>query len=250
MNIQFSLSAYREMIQAGRGSGYVYLTFAEIANGAVEDGRQCLLRHDVDVSIAFALELARVEAAIGVRSTFFMMPRSPAYNLLSRHSLLAVREMVEMGHDIGLHFDAAHPLVTADGLPEQVRDDAALVGRLAGRPVSAFSFHQPSPEILKQCVMISGLINTYNPKQLEGWHYLSDSNRIWKAENGREFFRDAKHPKLQLLVHPMWWVSDAPTTEQVWDEAIRSNFEIMQQQFLSTERAYGGRRIMELKRNA
>ena len=247
--MQFSLPAYREMIQAGLASGYLYLTFAEIADGAVEDGRQCLLRHDVDVSIALALELARVEAEMEVRSTYFLMPRSPAYNLLSRHSTMAVREMVKMGHDIGLHFDAAHPLVSADRLPQQVRDDAALVGSLAGRPVSAFSFHQPSPAILKQRLMIPSLINTYNPEQLDGWHYMSDSNRIWKYESGLEFLRNATHPKLQLLVHPMWWVSDAATTEQVWDEAVRSNFEVMQQQFLATERAYGLRRIMELKRN-
>ncbi|MGI8931712.1 MAG: hypothetical protein ACR2FK_04940 [Sphingomicrobium sp.] len=250
MSGQFSLPDYRAMIEAGRESGYRYLTFAEVADGAADEGRQCLLRHDVDASIAFALDMAHAEAAAGVRSTYFLMPRSPAYNLLGRHASLAVREMVGLGHDVGLHFDAAHPLVSAATLDRLIAAEAALVGELSGNPVRAFSFHQPSAEIIAKRVAIPGLINTYNPDQLEGWHYVSDSNRLWKAETGLELLREATHPKLQLLVHPMWWVSDAATTEQVWDEAIGSNFEIMQQQFLDTERAYGGRRAMELKRNA
>lgn len=249
MDPNFSLAAYAELIEAGRASGYRCLTFAELAGNAADEGRQCLLRHDVDVSVAFALDMARVEAAIGVRSTYFLMPRSPAYNLLSRHSSLAVREMVELGHDIGLHFDAAHPLVTADGLTEQVRDEAALVGKLAGRPVSAFSFHQPSPDILQQRVKIPDLINTYNPDQLQGWHYASDSNRTWRGETGLALLRATSHCKLQLLIHPMWWVCAAKGTEAVWDEAVMSNFDVMQRQFLDTEGAYGSARTFTVRRS-
>lgn len=244
----YSLAAYAELIAAGRASGYRYLTFAEVAANASDGGRQCLLRHDVDVSVAFALDMARVEAAMRVRSTYFLMPRSPAYNLLSRHTSLAVREMVEMGHDIGLHFDAAHPLVIADELTEQLRDEAALVGRLAGRPVSAFSFHQPSPAILQQRVNIPELINTYNPDQLQGWHYASDTNRTWRGESGLALLRVASHRQLQLLTHPMWWVCAASRAEAVWDEAMKSNFEVMQRQFLDTEGAYGSARRFTVAR--
>src|SRR5688572_19028064 len=109
----FSLAAYRATIEAGLASGYRFLSFGELADGAPESPRQCLLRHDVDVSVEYALAMARIEAEAGVRATYFLMLRSPAYNLLGRHASLAVREMAALGHDIGVHFDAGHPLVTA-----------------------------------------------------------------------------------------------------------------------------------------
>lgn len=242
----FSLAAYRATIAAGLSSGYRFLTFGELADGAPDTARQCLLRHDVDVSVEYALEMARAEAEAGVRATYFLMLRSPAYNLLGRHASLAVREMVSLGHDIGVHFDAEHPLVSVDRLADQVRGEAALIGELAGTEVKAFSFHQPTQAILERRVAVPGLINTYNKDQLAGWHYVSDSNRSWKEKSGIELFREAVHPRIQLLVHPMWWVCEAEATDQVWDEAIRSNFELMQRQFLDTERAYGARRDIRL----
>jgi hypothetical protein len=44
----------------------------------------------------------------------------------------------------------------------------------------------------------------------------------------------------------MWWVCDAASTEEVWNEAIISNFETMQRQFLETEGAYGPRRSIQV----
>jgi hypothetical protein len=244
----FSLAAYAEMLAAGRASGYRFVTFAEVADGKAEGERLCLLRHDVDASIAFALDLARAEAADGVRSTYFVMPRSPAYNLLGRHAALAVREMAALGHDIALHFDAAHPLAEPARLAEQIGAEAALVAELSGKSVAAFSFHQPSAQIIAARVEVPGLINTYHPGHLPGWHYASDSNRVWRGETGLALLRDAPHARLQLLTHPMWWVSDAADTMAVWDAAIRSNFEVMQRQFLDTEAAYGAPRLIELGR--
>ena len=246
----FSLAAYCATIRAGREAGYLFFTFGELADDAAGGERQCLLRHDVDVSMEYALAMARAEAEEGVRSTYFLMLRSPAYNLLGRHSALAVREMVSLGHEIGVHFDAEHPLVKPETLVDQVLVEAAMVGDLAGREVKAVSFHQPSRQILEQRLIVPGLINTYNQDQLAGWHYVSDSNRSWKTKSGLELFREAEHPKIQLLVHPMWWVCEAQATDQVWDEAIKSNFELMQRQFLDTERAYGVRRSITLTRGS
>ena len=246
---RFSMTAYAELIEAGRASGYRYLTFGEAADGAPDHERLCLLRHDVDVSVGFALEMAQAEATAGVRSTYFLMPRSPAYNLLSRHASLAVREMVAMGHEVALHYDAAHPLVDDERLTDQIRAEAALVAELAGRPVRAFSFHQPSAEIIDRKVAIRGLINTYNPNQMQDWHYASDSNRAWRGQSGIALVRDVTHVRLQLLIHPMWWVCDKHGTEAVWDEAVKSNFEAMQRQFLETEGAYGKRRTIKLSRD-
>jgi hypothetical protein len=44
----------------------------------------------------------------------------------------------------------------------------------------------------------------------------------------------------------MWWVYDNLKTEEVWNEAILSNFEQMQTQLLNNEGAYGKRRVFSI----
>jgi hypothetical protein len=242
----FSLRGYADLLQLGQRSGYRFVTFGEAAAVPAEGGRHCLLRHDVDVSIDYALEMARVEHTNNVRTTYFVMLRSPAYNLLSRSASLAVREIVSLGHEVGVHFDAQHPLVRPESLSQLVLAEAGIIADLAERPVHAVSFHQPSRFILESAIEVPGLINTYNTAQLAGWHYVSDSNRNWRAETAAELFAAGARDKIQLLVHPMWWVCDAASTEEVWNEAIISNFETMQRQFLETEGAYGPRRRIQV----
>jgi hypothetical protein len=48
----------------------------------------------------------------------------------------------------------------------------------------------------------------------------------------------------------MWWVCDAPTTAEVWDQSILRNFQIMQHQFLETEGAYGRERSFSVQTSA
>ena len=234
----FSIDAYRALMAAGQGSSYHFITFGEIA-GQPKDERLCLMRHDVDVNIEFAAVMARVEAEAGICSTYFLMLRSAAYNLLSRPGSRAAREIAGLGHEIGVHFDAQHACVTDDNLMNRVLDEARIVGDVAGAPVHAVSFHQPSPTILERNIKIPGLINTYNKVQLAGWHYVSDSNRNWRGRTAIDLLSSGEHRRIQVLTHPMWWVCDAESTEEVWDTAMRGNFDTMQRHFAETEGAFG-----------
>lgn len=246
----FSLAAYGALLRVARAAGYSFPTFGCMHDAVRSPDLQCLLRHDIDVNMDFALRMARVEAENGVRATYFVMLRSPAYNLMSRHSTQAMAEIVSLGHEIGVHFDAAHPAAQGCDLIEEVRREADIVAQCAGAEVRAVAFHQPSAFILGNDVIIDGLINTYSSSQMAGWHYMSDSNRNWKGKDPFRLLGEAIHPKIQVLVHPMWWVSEGEGTYDVWDDAIESNFYSMQQQFLETEGAYGPPRRITLTRAA
>lgn len=243
----FSIDSYRRLLGAGRNAGYRFITFNEIAHDPGAE-RLCLMRHDVDVNVQFAAAMANVEAEEGIRSTYFLMLRSPAYNLLSRAAARSVREIAALGHEIGVHFDAQHPLVDEDNLIPLVLEEARIVGDVAGTEVHAVSFHQPSRPILERDIEVPGLINTYNRRQLEGWHYASDSNRDWRGRSAFDLLAAGEHSRIQVLVHPMWWVCEAAGTEDVWEIAVRANFETMQQQFVETEGAYGPVRSFEIRR--
>lgn len=244
-NTRFSTSGYLDLIRMAKSRNYEFITFSQLSSAA--DGRLCLLRHDVDVSVSLALEMARLEAEQGIYSTYFMMLRSPVYNLLSRANYIALGKIVELGHEIGLHFDAAHPQVDSDSLPDLVQEEANLLGRICKSKISAVSFHQPTQDIVEADIDIRGIVNTYNKQQLAGWYYISDSNREWRNLDALSLFQQALHENVQLLIHPMWWICDEPSTKSVWDRALQLQFEATQEQLLATERAYGAPRYFRIE---
>ena len=101
--MKFTYGGYRRLISLLRENGY--------AVSGYEDWKKfprcAILRHDIDTSLTDAVKLSELEAAEGVRSTFFVLLRTDFYNPASAQSLKAIRRLREMGHDIGLHFDEA-----------------------------------------------------------------------------------------------------------------------------------------------
>ena len=246
-HLDFSPTKYVEILGAGLERGYCFESFSKILQPPLEThiGPVCLLRHDVDADLGAAAAMARLERQFGIRSTYFLMTRSPLYNLMSRANHTLVEDIIQCGHWIGLHFDHGfHPrLEHSDGWIEY---EASLLEKLFGISVHAVSFHQPGPEVLRGEVSTGWRVNTYDKQKLAGFSYASDSNRQWLWSAPQEIFSSGDHPKLQLLIHPMWWMHPHQTTEDVWDQVIVDNFERAQQQLIACERAYGSPRKLHV----
>src|SRR5690348_8315965 len=75
MKNEYSLDAYRALIHFAQNKGYRISPFE--LNPLPQT---IILRHDVDYSLRIALNLARVNAALGIRGTFFVLLRSQIYN--------------------------------------------------------------------------------------------------------------------------------------------------------------------------
>src|SRR5438093_12176522 len=125
MRDRFDLATYRALLdrvaRANRN-----LTFADLGadpgagpDPALPGGRFFLLRHDVDYSPSAALRLAEVEARDGFRAPYFLLPGAPTYDLMAPEHAGFARRLVELGHDLGLHYDAR----AFAGLPPERRDD-------------------------------------------------------------------------------------------------------------------------------
>ena len=245
--LPFSQSSYSVMLNDLRKAGYLFPTFSEYSHlsHCSKSVKYCLLRHDVDVSIDYALDMARLESSHGLRSTYFLMLRSPMYNLMSRHASAAIQLLLELGHDIGLHFDAGCPRRKNMSLVDDLKFELGVLGGLLGRSISAFSFHQPSQEVIQSRVELRGIINTYHPDHLPGYTYISDSNRSWRGMTPFELPSWCLD-RVQLLIHPIWWMCESEHTSECWDRAVVRNFETMQNQLIETERAYGSSRILSI----
>lgn len=67
--------------------------------------KAAVLRHDIDMDIQRAVEMARLEAELGVRATYFVLISSDFYNVFSARNTAGLREITALGHSVGLHFD-------------------------------------------------------------------------------------------------------------------------------------------------
>jgi len=202
-----------------------------------------VLRHDIDADPGAAFELATIEAEMGIEATFFLMLRSPIYNVFSRANPTYVRGIIEMGHTIGLHYDEGFWPGDRHTLEEWIRGEADFLGATFGVEINAVSFHQPGPRVLNNDFKLPGFINTYDRIDMAGLHYVSDSSKVWRGADIVSIFSERMYPRIQLLIHPMWWMTDADEPGSViWEKVLTASFLRAQEQLLQTERAYGGRR--------
>lgn len=245
------------MLARALETGYRFIQYRDLAGPrrVIGDRPECLLRHDVDADLSAAVAMAAAEQELGVSSTYFLMLRSPLYNLMGRQNHVHAETLLTLGHEIGLHYDQgfdAKRAWTPEQTTEAIDQEAEWMEIQFGIRVSAVSFHQPGPAVLQGQITTGSRVNTYDRNRLAAFDYFSDSNRVFplaEKAGGIENAIAAHAPtNLHLLVHPIWWVYEDPTTEAAWDRAVRSNLDAMQRQLLETERAYGSERRFTIQK--
>jgi hypothetical protein len=168
---------------------------------------QAVVRHDVDVSPLRALAMAEIEAEASFQSTYLFLIDTPLYRLEDQGCRSVLREMIAMGHDVGLHYELHAVLreraVSLREVEEQIQQDADRLAQITGQAVRAVSFHRPIATFLRGQMRIGGLVNAY-AKELMEW-YISDSNGNWREGEPIPQIEARRHNLIQILVHPIWW---------------------------------------------
>lgn len=211
----FSYAGYAELLDAASSAGYAFVGFSGFRAGAREPEPPFVLcRHDVDYDPERVAPMARLEAERGVRSTYCFLGNSRFYRMESRGARAAVDAVLAAGHWLGLHWDAS-----AEGDDERV---IAAVETLAsdwearyGASVDVVSFHVPGHRPVGHLVLPSGRVNAYAPRFFGEIDYVSDSNQSWRGRDVAALLRGPRAPRLQMLVHPIWWDERFVPFEQV-----------------------------------
>lgn len=162
-----------------------------------------LVRHDLDLSVRRAVTLARLEADLGLRSTYHVMVDCPFYDVESPAVQEDLRAISELGHEIGLHYDPDNSRTAEVPLEEDLAHSCERVATAVGMPVRSLSFHRPPPALLGGGLFVAGRVNAYAEPFFE-W-YLSDSRGRWREGNPMESIERPRSTLLQMLVHPIWW---------------------------------------------
>lgn len=218
----FSLEHYREILRTAKNTGYEFLLFDEAQTTAAE--RCCLLRHDIDYTPEKATEFGRIEADLGIRSTYFFQVVAWTYNTRERTCYQAVRELTDMGHQIALHFDVTWRADAQwEDLPDLCARERDLLAHLTGLDIpDIVSFHNPGAYADKVVDKeVAGIHHTYEPRYFSALKYLSDSQG-WYEGCVCKLFESGKYPRIQLLTHPYIWWED-PRSDFVEDMATFIN---------------------------
>lgn len=97
----FSLGYYSRMVSNLLQAGRTPITVAEAIGKRSDSATSCLvLRHDVDRLVARSVAMARLEAEINVRSTYYF--RCSKNGRFPHH---AIRAIADFGHEVGYHYE-------------------------------------------------------------------------------------------------------------------------------------------------
>ena len=180
MTCAFDVVHYRELLQAAKQGGYRFAFFDH-----EPEAGDVFLRHDVDLALPAAVELAGIEHEEGAVATYFLMRESVFYNLDSEEGRWAIDELRARGHRVGLH--AVWPNNELDD-----RFDPVI------------AWHNPDPPYMSE--PIEGAVNVMQPPWFTQGHYRSDSNQHWRSGCPHAELARGQPAWLQLLPHPEIWV--------------------------------------------
>ncbi len=192
------LGSYTGFLNPFLRKGYNFVAFSELSG----TGGEIVLRHDIDFDTGFALQMARQEAELGIKATYFFLLRSNFYNIFSPEDYNNVCRIRDLGHHVSLHFD---PLIYDDFLAGLQRE-VAVFESYFDTPVDIISIHRPNEFFQQFDQPIGHIEHTYQSKYFKHVKYFSDSTGMWRFGHPLESVEFLSLQSLHVLIHPIWWM--------------------------------------------
>ncbi len=198
MSRAFEYDSYRELLREALHQGKRVVAFRDMP----DSDPFLLLRHDIDFSIERALVMARIEEALGVTATYFVLLSAPYYNALEARSLRMLREIVSAGHELGLHYE----VVSLEGVARDrwqgvVEAQCGALSAVLEVEIGTVAQHKPTRAGVLWAPR--GFQDAYADEFVGRIPYLSDSRMVFDLEQARRVM--SSNARVQLLIHPIWW---------------------------------------------
>ncbi len=201
----FSTAEYKKLLLFFKKLNYRFVFFSK----KVKKEREIILRHDVDIDVSKAYEMANLEKQLNIKSTYFFLTTSKLYNCLDSSNRQMIRKIYKQGHQIGLHFDLSnHTNNSKKIISKKLKLEKSILEDCISSNIKLVSFHKPGINGMPDSLYYNKLLNIYNNKFIKEILYYSDSKGSWRFGIPTEDKNIYKHKKsLQLLIHPIWWIS-------------------------------------------
>jgi hypothetical protein len=216
----FTYKFYRNILSVIKNKYEPHFFFeAEKVIKSADGNPKIFIRHDVDLDLKRAVNIAKIEKEAKINSCYMIMTNCPFYSLKKKTNRLLLLEFIKLGHEIGLHFNVDKNINVPSNIKPEVLEgniilSCKLLEDITGTKINTISFHRPLPQFLRGPLYIADRVNAYSAELMD-W-YLSDSKGVWREGNPIPMLENPKKKVLQLLVHPIWWGrSHKPAAERL-----------------------------------
>lgn len=207
--MEFTSSAYSDMLDLLKEYNYYICDYTNYE----DQKKSVILRHDIDFNLECGVELAKIEYAKNIKSTYFVLLSTNFYNIFSKESGDVLKIIMGMGHEIGLHFDEKkYKIENSNDLEYYVSFESQILGKAIGKEIRTISMHRPSKWILENDIRFKNVINTYSKEFFQEFKYLSDSRMHWR-EDVIKIIKSKQYNKLHILTHPFWYSDKVEETK-------------------------------------
>ena len=202
---RLSRELYIDFLATAKEKGFSFVRFQDFLKHQAMPSRYIALRHDIDFAPEYSLQMAQLEHAAGVSSTYFVLVDGLFYDALQTDVVRQIRQIHALGHEIGLHF-AVRSAVDSD-IGKEVAFRLQVLSAIADTTVRSYSQHDPVnagfvtvklPPGHHDCVDVSHVIRDQNLL------YVSDSAMMWRQHTFHTALDEGRN--LCLLAHPHSWM--------------------------------------------
>lgn len=209
----YSLPHYRYILRQAK-ERYWLPKVRDVAD-ALPERDFFLIRHDVDISPWAALEMAELEHAEGVETTYYYRLHAPYYNLMDVRVAKTVERVAELGHEVGLHYEPGYFEERGQDVLAGIREDIRTFESLIGRKTHTIAQHEPAKgPVLDALSEEHG--DAYAHHLVRGIPYFGDSGFHWREGCICTKF---DRPQLHTLIHPHSWT----IWGQPWQDVLRAH---------------------------
>ena len=193
---------------------WTYDSYLDMIDKAMANDNDLYLRHDVDISLNKALQMAEIEAQRQFHATYFILMSSPFYNALEPHNLEKIRMIRDLGMGIGLHYDLS---VNPQPLDMQVKEIIVHMGLLINNvgKINSITFHKPVQGVKPTRELFRELFKeeVYSPENADH-KYISDSGHNWREDFDTVI---SQNKMVHMNTHPIWYNDEAKSFEECLD---------------------------------
>ncbi len=209
----YSKGNYKALLKRALDNEYEFVSFLDER----ETGKHIYLRYDVNWSCKPALELAEINQMLGVQGTFFFALQSENYNIFSPQNQKVIQTIHILGQHIGFIFIPPRQFSTNDsGFADKIVQDYMLFAREIPEVEPVFIWDNATSELISWSAIhqIPGLLNLYSPRWINDIPMYSDVLAQYSVSDF-ETILDKGNSKLQLSLHPIFWIVGGETLEEI-----------------------------------
>ena len=217
----FDLQGYGALLDGLGDSGYAFHRVSDIGHDPTK--YVVFLRHDVDLHIQGVEQMALVEAARGIPATYYV-PLTLHFNPLYPVNQRILRQIRNLGHEIGLHYNMATYPVDPVLARAHLDWEVGVLSKVIGHRIRSICMHQPHQGEPDPFRGLDDYVHPHDPRYESSLLYISDSCRAWRDESLATCFGPNRPRRLLLNTHPELWLDGSLVDRmQYLDQVLMKN---------------------------